>query len=480
MPDIDNERLGAMTSGPEGIWTRPTAGAICLAALILAATPALGQDLPGVIRDVLVTTTEEATVLTVSSSRRLTYTANWISAMELQLTFPSAIARDDAPGELSPPAGLLLSVSVAAGQEEDQPSTVLKVMLARPASYSALIWKRRIEYTFTAREPTAAGAPTAPEQLPAAPQPAVTDSPTGGDTAATPVARPDAEMPIESEPSAPASTVPAPVKPSDAARDELTGEYRIGPGDLLEISVFGLDEFDRTVRVLRDGSLSLPLLGTVRVAQMTLQEAEATVAGMLRERQLVNDPQVSLFVKDYVSRGVSVQGAVASPGVYQMIQQRSLLEILGEAGGVSGRENDRAGDRIFVIRKTVDGGQRRIEIDAEQLVNQGRADLNILLLPGDVVLVPFAQRNRVYVSGAVNRPGPVEYLSSEGITVLQAITAAGGPTERGNLGNVTILRRGADGSETRTRVDVKKIRKGKQPDVGLERNDTVIVGEWFF
>ena len=74
----------------------------------------------------------------------------------------------------------------------------------------------------------------------------------------------------------------------------------------------------------------------------------------------------------------------------------------------------------------------------------------------------------------------MEYLSSEGITVLQAITAAGGPTERGNLGNVTILRRLADGSETRTVVNVKKIRKGKQQDVPLERNDTVIVGEWFF
>ena len=97
------------------------------------------------------------------------------------------------------------------------------------------------------------------------------------------------------------------------------------------------------------------------------------------ERQLVNDPQVSFFVKDYVSRGVSVQGAVETPGVYQMIQQRTLLEILGEAGGLSGRENDRAGQQIFVIRKTADGQQTRIEIDAEQLVNQGRADLNIAL-----------------------------------------------------------------------------------------------------
>jgi polysaccharide export outer membrane protein len=257
------------------------------------------------------------------------------------------------------------------------------------------------------------------------------------------------------------------------------GEYRIGPGDVLEVSVFGLDTLDRTVRVLRDGSISLPLLGALKVAGMSLQEAERLLERLLLERKLVNDPQVSFFVKEYVSRGVSVQGAVERPGVYQMIQQRTLLEILGEAGGLSGRDSERAGQQIFVIRETEDGEQTRIEIDSEKLVNQGRAELNIPLLPGDVVLVPFAQKHRVYVSGAVQRPGPVEYLSSEGITVLQAITAAGGPTERGNLSRVRILRQLADGSETQIVVNVKRIRNGKESDQQLMRNDTVVVGEWF-
>lgn len=347
---------------------------------------------------------------------------------------------------------MIASVAVVNAQIDGLPATTLEVSLRRPAGYSAAEEQGRLEFTFS------------PRQVPGLPA---------------------LERGADPAPASSASDLVAPaptptVAPTPAAFNELSGEYRIGPGDLLEISVFGLDDFDRTVRVLRDGSISLPLLGSLPVLDMTLAEASSLVGGALSERQLVNDPQVTCFVKEYISRGVSVQGAVEKPGVYQMIQQRTLLEILGEAGGLSGRENDRAGQQIFVVRKASGGEQTRIEIDADLLVNQGRAELNIPLFPGDVILVPFAQKYRVYVSGAVARPGPVDYLSSDGITVLQAVTAAGGPTERGNLGNVKILRRLADGSETRIEVNVKKIRKGKQEDVQLARNDTVIVGEWFF
>lgn len=441
-------------------------GSILCLALLTAGPPLFGQPV-GVIRGLDVDDGVSSTVLTLATSRKLEWTAIWQSAEVLQLTFPAAVARDDV-ADLAPESGLISAVAVRDGDSADRPATVVTISLRRPASFTSASSKRRIELTFV---PVSGAAPSLVEtgseetsDEAAAPSPAGT----GGGAA------PDEERASVGVASAPTEVEPA------AAQDEIASEYRIGPGDLLEVSVFGLDEFDRTVRVLRDGSISLPLLGGVRVAEMTLQEAESTIAGLLSERQLVNDPQVSFFVQEYVSRGVSVQGAVNKPGVYQMIQQRTLLEILGEAGGLTGGENDRAGQQIFVIRKSADGTQQRIEVNAEQLVSQGRADLNIPLVPGDVVLVPFAQKHRVYVSGAVARPGPVEYLSSEGITVLQAITAAGGPTERGNLGNVVILHRLADGSETRTAVNVKKIRKGKQQDVLLERNDTVIVGEWFF
>ncbi len=94
------------------------------------------------------------------------------------------------------------------------------------------------------------------------------------------------------------------------------------------------------------------------------------------------------------------------------------------------------------------------------------------------MVVPVARALRVYVTGAVRNPGAVDYSSSEGITVLQAITAAGGPTERANLKKVTIKRRNSDGTEEVIPINAKRIQNGKDPDQPLERNDTVVVGEW--
>ncbi len=253
-------------------------------------------------------------------------------------------------------------------------------------------------------------------------------------------------------------------------------EYRLGPGDVLAIDVFGLDELDRKVRVARDGSISLPLLGTFSIADFTLQGTEALIARMLSERQLVIDPQVSIFVEEFVSRAVSVQGAVGSPGIYPLIGAKTLLELIGEAGGVS----QDAGEKILVLRTDSGSGQTKIEIDTEKLAVQGDVSLNIALRPDDIVMVSHAKEFHVYVTGAVVRPGAVKFLSSEGITVLQAITAAGGPTARANLKKVHVLRQLADDTQERVRVSVSRIQKGKADDLVLLKNDTVVVGEWFF
>lgn len=256
--------------------------------------------------------------------------------------------------------------------------------------------------------------------------------------------------------------------------------YNIGSNDLLSVEVFGLDDFDRKVRVLRDGTISLPLVGSVQVEGLSLEAAQERIAQLLREKRLVRDPQVTLFVEEYLSRGVSVQGAVQRPGIYQMLGPRSLLEIIGEAGGLSGREGERAGSEIFVVRKDSRGEQTRLRLDAQRLVGEGDPSLNIPLQPGDVVVVPFDRRQRVYVSGAVQSPGAVEFLESEGISLLQAITAAGGPNERARLSNVFIKRRDAQGQEEQIRLNLKKIKNGKEQDVELQANDTVVVGDWFF
>jgi len=263
--------------------------------------------------------------------------------------------------------------------------------------------------------------------------------------------------------------------PLDASVESQTSSVLpIGPGDVLEVSVLGIEELSRRVRVLDDGAITLPLLGNFRVAGFTVKGAEELIARMLAAKKLVNDPQVSIFVEESVSAAVSVQGAVQSPGSYDLLGSSSLLEIIGQAGGVTLNR----GAKILVVRGSDTPEQETIEINASRLIDEGDVTQNIGLQPGDIVVVPVARQLRVYVTGAVRSPGVVDYSSSEGITVLQAITAAGGPTERANLKKVTIRRRDADGLEESLKVNVKAIQKGTIEDVALERNDTVVVGEW--
>ena len=257
------------------------------------------------------------------------------------------------------------------------------------------------------------------------------------------------------------------------AQDEVS-MLTVGPGDVLEISVLGVDELSKKVRVLGDGTITLPLLGNFSIAGMTVKEAETEIGRALAEKELVNEPQVSIFVEESVSGSVTVQGAVVKPGIYELFGQRTLLEVLGRAGGL----NRERGAEILVLRRGANGEQESLQVDATKLVEEGDVSLNLPLQPGDIVMVPVARKLRVYVTGAVTRPGAVEYSSSEGITVLQAVTAAGGPTERANLKKVTLRRRLEDGTEESLEINLKKIQNGKEPDIPLERNDTIVVGEW--
>lgn len=282
--------------------------------------------------------------------------------------------------------------------------------------------------------------------------------------------------PLSAQPAVAPSPGDSPRGGAELAQQEPSADFRIGPEDVLSIDVFGLDDLDRKVRVLSDGSISLPLLGTFSIAGLTLSETEQKIERMLRDKQLVKAPEVTIFVEEFVSSTVSVQGAVVKPGVYQLIGNKTLLDVLGEAGGIDAN----SGRMIFILRKASTGEKEWIEIDSERLTDQGDLTLDIPLRAGDVVMVPHAKSFRVYVTGAVERPGPVDFSSSEGITVLQAMTAAGGPTARANLGKVHVIRRLAEGGQERIDVNIKRIRKGRDEDLPLQRNDTVVVGEWFF
>jgi polysaccharide export outer membrane protein len=253
------------------------------------------------------------------------------------------------------------------------------------------------------------------------------------------------------------------------------GEYVIGPEDLLEINVFELPELKTTTRVLGDGTVSLPLIGVVPAAGLTKTGFEARLSELLSER-FVLDPQVTIAVTEFRSRRVSVIGAVNEPGTYEMLGPRTVLQMISEAGGLT----KEAGAEIIILRRSETGLADRITLDLDDLVIRGNPELNLALEPGDVVNVPVDRPIYVYVDGAVNAPGQIEGKSSRPITLLQAVSRAGGLTERASLRGVHVLRKAADGTQKRIPVNLKDIRKGKADDMVLVDGDVVVVPETFF
>ncbi len=252
-------------------------------------------------------------------------------------------------------------------------------------------------------------------------------------------------------------------------------EYRIGPKDLLDINVFGVGELNVTVRVSEEGRITLPLLGEVEVEGLTKSEVERKISSLLEEKYLQN-PQVTIFIREYQSKRVSVLGAVRSPGTYELLGRQTLLQIISQAGGLT----PEAGEEIIIIRQLSNGNNTSLKISIEDLILKGDAKLNIPLQPNDIINIPIDQVVRIYIFGQVRNPGALEVRRSNIPTLLRAIAQAGGFAERASKGSVIIRRRAEDGKEIEIRVNVKDILKGKKKDIQLQENDVIFVPETIF
>jgi polysaccharide biosynthesis/export protein len=164
-----------------------------------------------------------------------------------------------------------------------------------------------------------------------------------------------------------------------AARMGL-GDYRIGAEDLLEVQVFGVDQLARTVRVNSFGLVSLPLIGSIAVGGMTAQEAERLIGRKLAENYL-QDPQVSVFIKEYTNQRVTVEGAVAKPGIYPLRGQTTLLRTLAIAGG-QGALSDM--NNVVVFRGDASGKRDAQVFDVEKI---RRGELEDPIVVNDDVIV---------------------------------------------------------------------------------------------
>jgi len=251
---------------------------------------------------------------------------------------------------------------------------------------------------------------------------------------------------------------------------EMT-EYRVGVGDKLEINVFGHEDLSKVVEVRADGSINYPLIGDLRVAGKTVAEIDGEVTRILGKDYLV-DPQVSVDVREYQSQWVTIIGEVRTPGKYVLRRNMRVIDVLAEAGGAS----KEAGSQILITRQSEDGAPRQIVVDRDRLLSQNNQDSNILLQHGDILAV--GEKEVFYIRGEVNKPGA--YLLESGMTVLKAISLAGGFTQFANRKQVDVLRAGGSGVQSKSRVNVKAIEDGKKEDPPIRPNDTIIVPRRIF
>jgi polysaccharide export outer membrane protein len=264
---------------------------------------------------------------------------------------------------------------------------------------------------------------------------------------------------------------------------EVGPNYLLGPGDVLTIDVFQVPELSKvTVRVENDGTIALPLLGHVKASGLTTEEFRQELQSQWGQRYL-QDPQVTLLVKEFHAQPVSVIGAVEKPGLYPLTTRRTLIEVLSMAGGLS-RKNVAPGRTVYVTRKAGFGalqpmkGMRlidsnKVEIDLRELLYSRQASLNIDIKPLDIVSVSRAPI--VYVTGDVRKPGGFVLDDRETVTVLQAVALAEGLNGTAAKSRARIIRRSEDGSRTEIKVDLEKVLKGKSQDVELAANDILFV-----
>jgi len=271
--------------------------------------------------------------------------------------------------------------------------------------------------------------------------------------------------------------VPAPGK------REVRSDYILGPGDQLTIHVVNLEEInDRPILIDLSGCIRLPMVGQIPVSGLTIEQVGSEIGKRLAV--YMKHPDVSVSVTEFRSQPVSVIGSVRNPGVQQVQGHKTLLEMLSLAGGV---DNTTAGSTLKITRR-LDWGPIPLpsatndftnqfsvaEVSLKSLLDASKPEENIAVKPYDVISVPRGET--VYVIGQVLKAGGFVLNDTEQVTVLQALSMAGGLDKLAQPQHARILRRiPKESSRTEIPVDINKILNGKSTDVRMQAQDILFV-----
>ena len=236
-----------------------------------------------------------------------------------------------------------------------------------------------------------------------------------------------------------------------SSRKVLAQDYVLGPHDVLKISVYDHEDLETKVRVSQEGKITFPLLGEVQVSGLTVLEVERNLTRLLSDGYII-DPHISVFVEEF-RMVFYVTGEVEKPGSFPFVEGITVIKAISLAGGLT----DRAVEGKKKVSRKDNNGQEKVLL----------VGTNDLLQPNDVLQIP--EKQWIYITGEVKNPG--SYLYDAKITILKAITIAGGFTDKSAPGRTRIIRRQEDGEEVTIRV---------QLDESLKPDDVIVVPESFF
>jgi polysaccharide export outer membrane protein len=245
-------------------------------------------------------------------------------------------------------------------------------------------------------------------------------------------------------------------------------DYVLGEGDLMQMSVFGIDDLKAETRIGARGFVSLPLLGSVKLKGLTTREAEQTIENLYKGKY-VKDPHVTVFIKEHVTQKITIIGAVSKPGTYDYFGRQRLLDVLALAGGLG----EKAGNLIQVRKFEREGEKNRqtLFIDMTELIKKGRAELNLMIERGDIIFVPEA--GVFFADGAVRKPG--SYPIQESMNLGQAIVAAGGLTPYADSDNIKLVRYERDGRHHVVKFCYSDIEQGGARQIQIQDGDLLFV-----
>lgn len=263
---------------------------------------------------------------------------------------------------------------------------------------------------------------------------------------------------------------PAQANPTGApgARTQLAEPIpaAIAPGDMLDVSEYHTPEFHSQVRVATDGTVTLPLIGDIHVAGLSEKSAAQAIEKSLVAKGMLLHPLVSVVVTVYAGQDVSVLGEVKRPGIYPYTMHHRLLDLISAASGLA----PDAGSLVDIIHRNDPKKLHPVALDPSGTAAAGIH--NPELRPGDTVEVSRA--GLVYVIGDVVRPGGFPVDPSQGLTVVQALSLAWGPSQTAATTKALLIRE-QKGGRTVVSLNLKRMLRGKAPDMAIRDGDILFV-----